>query len=82
MTRQLLIAMQLLTTALHNFFRYNTTTADEHTIENSTNAPVVSFARLTATNLYYSSFGEQVKGFSLPLISGILEDLIVDTYYK
>lgn len=57
------------------------TTADWNIIENSTNAPDVSFTCPTTANLYYSLFGEFVEGFSSFPIFDTSENPIVDTYY-
>lgn len=73
--------MQLLTSASHHFFRYNTTTADWNSIKNSINLLEVIFGCLAAANLYYGLFGEPVKGFSHLQISNTLEDPVVVIYY-
>lgn len=73
--------MQLLIGASHHFFKYNTTTANQDSIENSINALDITFACLAITSLHYGLFGELVKGFSLFSISNTFEDPIVSTYY-
>lgn len=82
MTRQLLIRMQLLIDVSYHFFRYNTTTADWHKIENFTDAHNVSFACLATASLYYGPFGKLFEGFSSLLISDIPKNSVVGTYYR
>lgn len=72
--------MQLLTSASHHFFNYDMTTAHWDSIENSIEAPDVSFACLAATNLHYGLYGDFVEGLSFLSISNILEDSVC-TYY-
>lgn len=71
----------MLTSVLHNFSRYNTTTADWDLIKNCIDASDIIFARLATANFHYDLLGELVEGFSPLPISDTSEDLIVNTYY-
>lgn len=73
--------MQPLTDASYYFFRYNTTTVNWDSIENSINISDVTFACLAATNHNYNLFGKLVEGLSPLPITDTLENPVIDTHY-